>query len=121
VAILTGLYLSFYNVGSAFGTCLSGAIWTQTLYKALKKNLAFQADEDLAKTIYNSPFSVIGHYPVGTAIRDAIIDSYSSVQRLLCIAGICVCIPMIIFALALRNPRLSEQQIQTEDEEHQEG
>ncbi|KAI1073059.1 hypothetical protein LB507_009052 [Fusarium sp. FIESC RH6] len=116
VAILTGLYLSFYNVGSAFGTCLSGAIWTQTLYKSLKRNLAFQPDEGLAKAIYNNPFSIIPDYPVGTEIRDAIIDSYSSVQRLLCIAGICVCIPMIIFALALRNPRLSEQQIQDEDE-----
>lgn len=116
VAILTGLYLSFYNVGSALGTCLSGAIWTQTLYKALKHNLDFQPDETLAKRIYNSPFAVIPDYPVGTAIRDAIIRSYSSVQRLLCIAGICVCIPMIIFALALRNPRLSEQQVQTEDE-----
>nr|CEG04731.1 unnamed protein product [Fusarium clavum] len=116
VAILTGLYLSFYNVGSAFGTCLSGAIWTQTLYKSLKGNLSFQPDEGLAKAIYNNPFSIIPDYPVGTEIRDAIISSYSSVQRLLCIAGICVCIPMIIFALALRNPILSEQQVQDEDE-----
>ncbi|KAF4969429.1 hypothetical protein FSARC_3360 [Fusarium sarcochroum] len=121
VAILTGLYLSFYNVGSAFGTCLSGAIWTQTLYKALKRNLAFQPDEHLAEAIYGSPFSVVPKYPVGTEIREAIISSYSSVQRLLCIAGICVCIPMIIFALALRNPRLSEHQVQTEDENEHEG
>ncbi|PTD12220.1 Siderophore iron transporter 1 [Fusarium culmorum] len=121
VAILTGLYLSFYNIGSAFGTCLSGAIWTQTLYKSLKHNLAFQPDEGLAKAIYNNPFSIIPDYPVGTEIRDAIISSYSSVQRLLCIAGICVCIPMIIFALALRNPRLSEQQVQTEDENNHEA
>ncbi|KAJ4258779.1 ferrioxamine B transporter [Fusarium torreyae] len=121
VAILTGLYLSFYNVGSAFGTCLSGAIWTQTLYKALKHNLAFQPDEHLAEAIYGSPFGFMSKYPVGTEIRDAIIRSYSSVQRLLCIAGICVCIPMIIFALALRNPRLSEQQVQTEDENEHEG
>ncbi|RGP65999.1 mfs sit siderophore-iron:h+ symporter [Fusarium sporotrichioides] len=121
VAILTGLYLSFYNIGSAFGTCLSGAIWTQTLYKSLKRNLVFQPDEGLAKTIYNNPFSIIPDYPVGTEIRDAIISSYSSVQRLLCIAGICVCIPMIIFALALRNPRLSEQQVQMEDDNNHEA
>jgi SIT family siderophore-iron:H+ symporter-like MFS transporter len=121
VAILTGLYLSFYNIGSAFGTCLSGAIWTQTLYKSLKRNLVFQPDEGLAKAIYNNPFSIIPDYPVGTEIRDAIISSYSSVQRLLCIAGLCVCIPMIIFALALRNPRLSEQQVQMEDENNHEA
>ncbi|KAF5010748.1 hypothetical protein FDECE_3103 [Fusarium decemcellulare] len=113
VAILTGLYLSFYNVGSAFGTCLSGAIWTQTLYKTLESNLG---NATLAKNIYNSPFSIVPDYPVGTETRALIIESYSQVQRLLCIAGICVCIPMIGFALALRNPKLSEQQVQTEDE-----
>ncbi|KAF7556377.1 hypothetical protein G7Z17_g1416 [Cylindrodendrum hubeiense] len=116
MAILTGLYLSFYNVGSAFGTCLSGAIWTQTLYGTLQANLAFQPNETLAQAIYDSPFSVVPHYPVGGEIRDAIIASYSHVQQILCIAGMCLCIPMIGFALALRNPRLSEEQVQPEAE-----
>lgn len=127
VAILTGLYLSFYNVGSALGTCLSGAVWTTTLLPLLQSNLAFQPDEDLARSIYNSPFSIIAHYPVGTEIRAAVIDSYSHVQQLLCISGICVCIPMIAFALALRNPRLSEAKVQPDavdadgDEEYDDG
>lgn len=116
VAILTGLYLSFYNVGSALGTCLSGAIWTQTLYPALESNLAFQPNRTLAQAMYNNPFKVVADYPVGTDIRDAIISSYSYVQGLLCIAGLCVCVPMIGFALALRNPRLSDQQVQEEAE-----
>ncbi|KPM41470.1 Siderophore iron transporter 1 [Neonectria ditissima] len=116
VAILTGLYLSFYNVGSAFGTCLSGAIWTQTLYGTLQSNLAFQPNETLAQAIYDSPFSIVPQYPVGTEIRTAIIDSYSHVQKLLCIAGMCLCVPMIAFALALRNPRLSEEQVQPDAE-----
>lgn len=116
MAILTGLYLSFYNVGSALGTCLSGAIWTQTLLPTLQENLGFQDNATLAEGVYNSPFSVVIHYPVGTDIRNAIIDSYSYVQRLLCIAGICICVPMIGFALALRNPRLSEEQVQPEAE-----
>src|SRR5699024_7323608 len=73
VAILTGLYLSFYNVGSAFGTCLAGAIWTQTLLPALTENLAFQPNGTLAKAMYDSPFPVVKEYPVGTEIRDAII------------------------------------------------
>lgn len=116
VAILTGLYLSFYNVGSALGTCLSGFIWTQTLYPTLRDNLAFQPNASLAETVYDSPFSVVPDYPVGTEIRAAIVDSYSHVQKLLCIAGICLCIPMIGFALALRNPKLSEHQVQPEAE-----
>jgi SIT family siderophore-iron:H+ symporter-like MFS transporter len=119
VAILTGLYLSFYNVGSALGTCLSGAIWTQTLLGTLEDNLRAHSQPNatgLAEDIYNSPFSVIAHYPVGTEVRVAVIDSYQYVQRLLCIAGICLCVPMIAFALALRNPTLSEHQVQTEGE-----
>lgn len=114
VAILTGLYLSFYNVGSALGTCLSGAIWTQTLYPALEANLAFQPNRTLAQAMYNNPFKVVADYPVGTDIRAAIISSYSHVQGLLCTAGLVVCAPMIGFALALRNPRLSDQQVQEE-------
>ncbi|KFH45598.1 Siderophore iron transporter-like protein [Hapsidospora chrysogenum ATCC 11550] len=120
VAILTGLYLSFYNVGSALGTCLSGAIWTSTLLGTLEDNLRSRSQPNatgLAEDIYNSPFSVIEHYPVGTEVRMAVIDSYQYVQRLLCIAGICLCVPMIAFALALRNPKLSEHQVQTESDD----
>ncbi|KAK3179917.1 ferrioxamine B transporter [Lecanicillium sp. MT-2017a] len=116
VAVLTGLYLSFYNVGSALGTCLSGAIWTQTLYPSLESNLAFQPNETLARAVYNNPFKVVEGYPVGTEIRSAIIDSYRYVQSLLCIGGLCVCVPMILFALALRNPKLSDKQVQEEAE-----
>jgi MFS transporter, SIT family, siderophore-iron:H+ symporter len=116
VAILTGLYLSFYNVGSALGTCLSGALWTTTLLPTLQESLAFQPNKDLARQMYNSPFAVIAHYPVGTDIRTAIIESYSRVQQLLCVAGITLCVPMIAFALALRNPRLSEDKVQPDAE-----
>ncbi|KAL6876863.1 major facilitator superfamily domain-containing protein [Trichoderma novae-zelandiae] len=117
VAILTGLYLSFYNVGSALGTCLSGAIWTQTLYPTLEASLAFQPNTTLARAIYENPFHIVSQYPVGTEIRGAIIHSYESIQRLLCITGMCICLPMICFALALRNPKLSDQQVQEDAED----
>ncbi|WYZ35043.1 hypothetical protein EsH8_I_001319 [Colletotrichum jinshuiense] len=114
VAVVTSLYLSVFNVGSALGNCLSGALWTQLLYPSLEANLAFQPNATLAQAIYNSPFSTIEHYPVGGKIRDAIIESYSDVQRLLCIAGLCICVPMVGFAFALRNPKLSEERVQPE-------
>ncbi|WQF77554.1 Putative major facilitator superfamily, MFS transporter superfamily [Colletotrichum destructivum] len=114
VAVITSLYLSVFNVGSALGNCLSGALWTQLLYPSLKQNLAFQPNGTLAQAVYNSPFATIEHYPVGGQIRDAIIDSYKDVQRLLCIAGLCICVPMVGFAFALRNPRLSEERVQPE-------
>ncbi|GJC92539.1 major facilitator superfamily transporter [Colletotrichum higginsianum] len=114
VAVITSLYLSVFNVGSALGNCLSGALWTQLLYPSLEQNLAFQPNGTLAQAVYNSPFATIEHYPVGGNIRDAIIDSYKDVQRLLCIAGLCICVPMVGFAFALRNPRLSEERVQPE-------
>ncbi|UKZ49146.1 hypothetical protein TrVGV298_003387 [Trichoderma virens] len=117
VAILTGLYLSFYNVGSALGTCLSGAIWTQTLYPTLEASLAFQPNATLARAIYENPFQIVSQYPVGTEIRAAIIHSYQSIQQILCITGMCICFPMIAFALALRNPKLSDQQVQEDAED----
>lgn len=95
---------------------MSGAIWTQTLLGTLQENLSFQPNASLARDIYDSPFAVVSRYPVGTDIRAAVIDSYQSVQRLLCIAGICICVPMIGFALALRNPKLSRRQVQHETE-----
>ena len=120
VAILTGLYLSFYNIGTALGTCVAGVIWTQLLYPILETNLAFQPDPSLARAAYDSPFSVVAHYAVGTDIRTAIITSYQHVQRLLCMVGLGICVPMIAFSFILRNPRLSENQIQSDAESESE-
>lgn len=116
VAVLTSLYLSFYNIGNALGTCLSGLIWTQLLYPSLEDHLAFQNNATLARQIYDSPLTVILEYPVGTEERSAIIASYRGIQKILCTAGFWICVPMILFALALRNPKLSEgtEQVQPE-------
>lgn len=117
VAIVTGLYLATYSIGSALGYALSGAIWTQKLYPTLEANLAFQSNATLATAVYGSPFEVVPLYPVGTPIRTAIVESYQHVQRTLCIVGICLCVPLIVFALLLRNPKLSNEQSQPDAEE----
>lgn len=116
MAVLTGIYLGSYNIGSALGTCVSGAIWTQTLYKSLVTNLEFQSNTTLARAVYNSPFEVVPSYPIGTPERSAIILSYRHVQQLLCITGICLAAPMIALAFVLRNPKLSKEQSQPEAE-----
>jgi SIT family siderophore-iron:H+ symporter-like MFS transporter len=116
MAVLTGIYLGSFNIGSALGTCVSGAIWTQTLYKSLVDNLAFQSNTTLAHAVYDSPFEVVPFYPIGTPERSAIILSYRHVQRLLCVTGICLATPMIALAFVLRNPKLSKEQSQPEAE-----
>jgi hypothetical protein len=96
-----------YNIGSALGSAVSGAIWTQVLPGQLSQRLTNQT---LALEVYGSPFTVAAAYPFGTPERDGIVDAYKHTQRLLCITGICLCVPLLGFALLLRNPRLVDEQ-----------
>ncbi|KAL1892383.1 ferrioxamine B transporter [Sporothrix stenoceras] len=108
IAVITGLLLTVNNVGVALGGCVSGAIWTQTLYQQLAKDLA--SNPSLASQVYASPLTVVPYYPVGTPERDAIIHSYRYIQRLLNITGMCLVLPMLAFSLLLPNIRLGKKQ-----------
>lgn len=113
LAIMTGLYLATYSVGSALGNSVSGAIWSQVLPGDLASRLG---NETLAGIVYGDPLGSIELYPVGTPIRTAMIDSFQHVQRLLTITGICLCIPLVVFSLCLRNPHLNDKQNLVENE-----
>ncbi|KAL2266005.1 hypothetical protein VTJ83DRAFT_5357 [Remersonia thermophila] len=118
LAVVTGLYLATYNLGSAFGGAVSGAIWTQVLPDALRSRFAALGDEALATSAYQDPFSFALTYPVGTPERQALIEGYKHAQRLLTITGICLCVPLIAFAAVLRNPKLNDAQtLAVEDNE----
>ncbi|OLN96698.1 Siderophore iron transporter 1-like protein 2 [Colletotrichum chlorophyti] len=110
LAIMTGLYLATYNIGSAFGNTVSGAIWSQVLPSVLSDRLAPFGNDTLATLTYGQPFVAIAEYPVGTPERAAIIDSYQHVQKLLTITGIALVVPLIAFSLLLRNPKLNDEQ-----------
>ncbi|KAJ1325374.1 MFS transporter SIT family siderophore-iron:H+ symporter [Microdochium nivale] len=109
LAVMTGLYLATYNIGSGLGNAVSGAIWTQVLPNSLAEYLA-PINATLAATTFADPFTAASLYPVGTPERTAIIAAYQGTQKLLCIVGICLCIPLMGFAVALRNPKLSDEQ-----------
>jgi SIT family siderophore-iron:H+ symporter-like MFS transporter len=64
----------------------------------------------LAQEIYADPFTFSSANPMGTADRDAAVDAYRQIQRLLCITGICLAVPIIAFSLALRDPQLGKEQ-----------
>lgn len=111
VAVVTGLYLAMTNVGAAFGSAVSGAIWSRTLIPELLRNLPPPYNNiTVAEGIFGSPFVYAAQYPVGTPVRDGIIESYKTTQRLLCIVGACLCVPLIIFSLCIRNPQLTDEQ-----------
>jgi len=114
LAVMTGIYLALYNVGSALGNAVSGAVWSQVLPEQLSKNLA-GINETLAEFTYGNPFDAAAAYPVGTREREAIIVSYKYAQRILTIIGICLCVPLIGFAFTLRNPVLTNKQTLAEN------
>jgi MFS transporter, SIT family, siderophore-iron:H+ symporter len=109
LAVITAIYLASYNIGSALGGSVSGAIWTNVLPAELSSRLA-NINSTLAADVYASPLTTAILYPMGTPERDAIVGAYKHTQRLLCITGLCLCVPLLIFALLLRNPRLNDEQ-----------
>ncbi|KAI1945320.1 ferrioxamine B transporter [Ophidiomyces ophidiicola] len=107
VAVITGLFLACYNIGSAIGNSVSGALWNQVLPKTLATTLN---NATLAATVYADPLSWAAANPVGTPNRTAVVAAYRHVQRLLCITGICFSVVIIAFALVLRDPILTKEQ-----------
>ncbi|ANB13923.1 Sit1p [Sugiyamaella lignohabitans] len=107
MAIITSLYLASYNIGSALGGSVSGAIWTQILPKELSKRLS---DPALVTAAYGSPFTFIISYPWGTPERMAVVEAYKHVQKILLIVGTCLCVPLIFFALIIDNYKLESVQ-----------
>ncbi|KAM4058807.1 major facilitator superfamily protein [Hirsutella rhossiliensis] len=121
LAVATGIYLAMYNVGSALGNTVSGAMWSQLLPAKLDETLA-DLNSTLAAAAYADPFTnVVAAYPVGTPERTAVVDAYQSIQRILCITGVCLCVPLIFFAMMLRNPKLSNEQTLAKDSASETG
>ncbi|KAJ5988473.1 Major facilitator superfamily domain general substrate transporter [Penicillium waksmanii] len=114
LAVVTGIYLASYNIGSAIGNTISGAIWNQVLPTELIRQLG---NETLAAEVYGAPFPFADANPVGTPDRDAVIVAYQKTQRLLCITGICLTVPLIAFALCIRNPKLTKEQSLVKDDD----
>lgn len=57
-----------------------------------------------------TPFTFLDEYLIGTLGRQAVVDAYKHSQRNLVVIGICMCVPLIGFAVALRNPKLNDNQ-----------
>ncbi|KAG5957454.1 hypothetical protein E4U58_006022 [Claviceps cyperi] len=114
LAVLTGIFLATYNIGSALGNTVSGAIWSQVLPGKLN-SLLNPLNSTLGTTMYMNPLNTYTSYPIGTPERTAMVQSYQSVQKLLTITGICLCVPLILFAILLRNPRLDDKQTLAKD------
>lgn len=116
MASVTGVYMAMFKIGSAFGDCVSGAMWTQRMYKEIVKKMEMMGvDPALAKPAYKKPYDFIKEHKWGTPARKAVVWAYADVQRLLCIVGLCLCVPMLLAGLCLRDHKL--QNVQAMDAE----
>jgi SIT family siderophore-iron:H+ symporter-like MFS transporter len=106
VAVITGIYLASYNIGSALGATVSGAIWSQIVPAELAKRLG----PTEANLWFSEPLNQVLLYGPSTPERQAAIEAYRHVQKLLCVTGICLCALLIFFACVIRNPRLGDEQ-----------
>ncbi|KAF3986700.1 hypothetical protein FT663_04773 [Candidozyma haemuli var. vulneris] len=121
MASVTAMFNAIYQIGASFGKCVSGAIWTQTMYDTIKKHMVdLGADPELAKDAYKAPYTFIETYKWGSTPRIAVVLAYAEVQKKLCIVGLCLCAPLLFFALFLRDHYLSDaQSLEEVDEEQQ--
>ncbi len=93
------IYLASFNIGAAFGSAITGAIWTELLPRQISKRLP----DSLRQFAYDSPFSFIEKYTWETTERQLVVNAYKHVQKVLCITGTILCVPAIICTLFIRN------------------
>lgn len=103
MAVITSLYFATYNIGSAVGSAVSGAIWTNILPKEIEKRVT---NSTLSIEAYAAPLTFILTYTWETPERQAVVVAYKYVQKILCTVGLCFCVPLLFAAFCLRNHKL---------------
>ncbi|KAH7116131.1 major facilitator superfamily domain-containing protein [Dendryphion nanum] len=85
VAVVLALHSLFASIGSGVGVAISGALWTNLLPGKLAHYLPAELQSEAA-TIYGDITVQLG-YEWGSPAREAIVQAYGEVQRLMVIAG----------------------------------
>lgn len=63
----------------------------------------------LAQTIFKSPLSFVKENPPGTPAREAVVNAYRDVQRVLTIVGVCIAAVLIPLAFLMDNVQLEDR------------
>ena len=101
VAMALALFDLFGSIGASIGMAIAGGIWTNTLRDGIEKYLP-EESKNLTDSIY-ADITMQLSYAAGDPIRDATIDAYGDVQRIMVIVGSAF-VPLVLIAvLAWRN------------------
>ncbi|KAL2848920.1 siderophore iron transporter mirB [Aspergillus pseudoustus] len=103
---MLALLSTFGNLGSAVGSSVSGAIWTNTLPVKLREYLPVETRDDW-QNIYEN-LEVQLSYPRGSATRIAIENAYAVSQRNMLIAGTSIMALSIVWAMMMRNLKVKD-------------
>lgn len=98
VAVALAIYGLFGSVGSSVGYAVAGGLWTNILPVKLYEFLPDDA-KNMTATIYGDINQQM-KYPIGTPIRDAVIEAYGDVMRKMVIVGSAL-IPLTIICVAV--------------------
>ncbi|KAI1465225.1 putative siderophore iron transporter mirB [Daldinia caldariorum] len=104
-SIMAILGLAYYT-GSAIGSSLSGAIWNTTLPVELARLLPEVPPDELA--LIGSDLKRQLSYPVGSAMRTAIVTAYGVAQTRMCIAGTLISLFEILAVGVWQDVRVSQ-------------
>lgn len=118
MSTVTMLYSASYYVGSAIGSSISGAVWTQALPHQINKRIA---NATIAKMAYKAPLSFIVKNKWGTPGREALVEAYRHVQKILIVISLCFCVPIVCLAVLLDDPVLENVQAKEDTESEYES
>ncbi|KAK4119470.1 MFS general substrate transporter [Parathielavia appendiculata] len=108
VAVALSLLFVVGTTGGAIGSTVSGAVWTNTFYKALQEYLPESALENI-DMIYADLTTQLS-YEVGTPERLAIQEAYGYAQTRMLAAGTSFMILGIVAVLLIRNINVAKVQ-----------
>ncbi|KAL4794094.1 siderophore iron transporter mirB [Aspergillus venezuelensis] len=100
-AAMLALLSTFGNIGSAVGSSVSGAIWTNTLPGKLREYLPAETKSQWFD-IYDS-LDIQLSYPVGSATRTAVQNAYATSQRYMMIAGTAIMGLSLVWVFIMKN------------------
>ncbi|TKY88731.1 hypothetical protein EX895_002362 [Sporisorium graminicola] len=109
VATVTAYFLLLTEIGGACGNAVIGAIQTNVLPGYYDKYLPMLNATERA-AIAASPFNAVLKYPIGTPVRDGMIQAYNDYMHILLIVAIVLSVPPIVLSLVINNRKLNDKQ-----------
>ena len=101
IAVVLAIYGLFGSIGAAIGETIAGSLWTNMLPKQLYNDLP-EGSKNLTKTLYGSIVNQ-KRYPIGSPVREAVIEAYGYVMHRMVIAGAVFIIPVVVCLFVWKN------------------